>query len=269
LQAKKLTLIGVLALAVAIAGCSDSGVNSINSRDEADFGKVSAASYEDNEQDQGINDGAELVKTPAELTASISEDRRLKELTVTVFRTEIEGGCWYLKTNNGNTFEPIFEQDAPKLFKGMRLKIKGYVDTELPTICQIAPVFRIKKFEILQPAEDTSARPEVEISEGKDVIVLYPPNATDLKNTYPKKKPAVSVDANNRITLKGIYGVTEEGCMFLKINGDEIVELNFLQGPNPNIKEDTLIKVVGDYSLLTGSRCQLGQIFNVMYFDII
>lgn len=269
MQAKKLTLIGVLAVAVAVAGCSDSGVNSISNPDEANFDKVLMASYEDSQE---TIDRAELVRPGAELTASILEAepaRQRMKLTVTVFRSEIEGGCWYLKTKKGNTFEPLFGKDAPKLFEGMRLRISGYVDTEIPTICQIAPVFRIEKFEILQPAGDALAKPEEKIDEETDVFVLYPPKATELRNTYAKKKPVVSVDAKNRITLKGIYGVFEKGCMFLKINGDEVVELNFLQGINPNIKENTLIKVIGNYSLLTGSRCQLGPIFNVVYFDII
>jgi hypothetical protein len=272
LQAKKLTLIGVLAVAVAIAGCSDSGVNSFNNPDEGNFGRVSLGSLEDNEQDQGTGDGAELVKTPAELTALISKGKRArkhKELTVTVFRIEIEGGCWYLKTKSGNTFEPLFEQDAPNLFQGMRLRVKGHVDPEIPTICQIAPVFRIKQFEILQSTGNALAKPEEGTGVESDVFVLYPPEATDLGNTYPKEKPWASVDAKDRITLKGIYGVADKGCMFLKINGDKIVELNFQQGINPNIKEKTLIKVIGDYSLLTVSRCQLGPIFNVVYFEII
>lgn len=269
MQAKKLTLIGALAVSVAVAGCSDSGVNSISNPDEANFNKVSMPSYEDNQE---TIDRAEPVRSRAELTASVFEAETAKKhmgLTVTVLRIEIEGGCWYLKTKKGNTFEPLFGKDAPKLFEGMRLKISGYVDTEIPTICQIAPVFRIEKFEILQPAGDALIRSDEKMDEETDVFVLYPPKAPELRNTNAKKRPVVSVDADNRINLKGIYGVVEKGCRFLKINGGEVVELNFLQSLNPKIKENTLIKVSGHYSLRTGSRCQLGPIFNVVYFDTI
>jgi hypothetical protein len=112
-------------------------------------------------------------------------------------------------------------------------------------------------------------KPEERTGIEKDVFVLYPPEATESGNTYPEKKPVISVDAKNWITLKGIYGISEKGCMFLKIDRDETVELKFPEGVNPKIKENTLIEVIGEYSLLTGSRCQLGPIFNIVRFDII
>ena len=65
--------------------------------------------------------------------------------------TDVEGGCYFLKTNNGDTYTPVTPKGL-KLERGMQLKAQGYVNKDLITICGMGPAFVIQNFEIFDPA---------------------------------------------------------------------------------------------------------------------
>ncbi|UCC80623.1 MAG: hypothetical protein JSW64_04490 [Candidatus Zixiibacteriota bacterium] len=66
-----------------------------------------------------------------------------------VQRIDIEGGCFYLKADDGNTYTPVAPKDLT-LKEGIELKTKGYVDKDIAFFCGNGPAFVIEEYEITE-----------------------------------------------------------------------------------------------------------------------
>jgi hypothetical protein len=216
-----------------------------------------------------INRGAVVTVTQADIgysarieSGSPNSDfsRQLKpvEFQATVKKSDIEGGCWYLETKDSDTYMPVFDENDLVLQKGMELLVSGYVDFSLNSICQVGPVVRIEKYEILSSdgyirtaAVDTEKRNEQNVeSTSKNYITDDP--------VLEEDKSPVGMTA-----LKGYKYVNEEGCMYLASIDEIIAELEFSGNSKPEFSGGELAYVKGKFSLLTTSPCQLGPLFHV------
>lgn len=246
MSASRFTLIGLMAIAVMVAGCSE---KSIVGPDQAEnfSGKAIKSGPRAEELDhQAMDNGSKRI---------------YKTLLVTAHKVDVEGGCWYIKEEGGKVFEPAFNEKCVNLKEGMKLKVYGWVDLGLASYCMIGPIFRIEHYTILPVNDGTAStlkRSDSYMSSGKaaDVVAKKSTANTD-------KQPAPS-DA-----LRGFYNATEEGCMFIENKKGVIAELNFTKGVCPNIAKGALITVWGSYSLLAWSPCQLAPVFNVNTFEVV
>ena len=85
-----------------------------------------------------------------------SESERFSILAK-VQRIDVEGGCWYLESDNGDTYTPVTPENLI-LKQGMKLKANGYIDKEIAFFCGNGPAFVIENYEIIdenqEPGED-------------------------------------------------------------------------------------------------------------------
>jgi hypothetical protein len=89
-----------------------------------------------------------------------SESERFSILAK-VQRIDVEGGCWYLESNSGDTYTPV-SPDELSLKQGMKLKADGYVDKDVAFFCGNGPAFVIEEYEIIDedqaPGDDRDWR---------------------------------------------------------------------------------------------------------------
>ncbi len=65
-------------------------------------------------------------------------------------------GCWYLQTDEGVLFEPIFcVREALELRQGLRLQVYGYVEPDAPQTCAFGPVFYAEETQVIERPDDT------------------------------------------------------------------------------------------------------------------
>jgi hypothetical protein len=76
-----------------------------------------------------------------------SESERFSILAK-VQRIDVEGGCWYLESNSGDTYTPV-SPDELSLKQGMKLKADGYIDKDIAFFCGNGPAFVIEDYEII------------------------------------------------------------------------------------------------------------------------
>jgi len=58
-------------------------------------------------------------------------------------------GCWFLRTDDGRQFEPIFCTYEPiELKQGLRIRVYGYVEPDAPQTCALGPVFYAEQIQI-------------------------------------------------------------------------------------------------------------------------
>ena len=65
---------------------------------------------------------------------------------------DIEGGCWYLESDNGDTYTPVTPDDL-NLKNGMKLKAEGYIDKNIAFFCGNGPAFVIEDYEIFDEGQ--------------------------------------------------------------------------------------------------------------------
>ncbi len=59
-------------------------------------------------------------------------------------------GCWYLRTQDGTFYEPIFCLAEPiDLNQGMWVNVFGYVEPDAPQTCGIGPVFNALRTRVI------------------------------------------------------------------------------------------------------------------------
>lgn len=214
----------------------------------------------------GKTQAPEVVLTQDEINSpdmqSESRDAGNKRLSmeVTLQRSEVEGGCWYLETAKGTRYEPYFGEDSPGFRVGKKLLVSGYVDTNLNTFCMIGPVFKVEKYK--------------EISAESIMSILQPADIQEKKSAASVTGGSWSAgDDNwaedNWITLKGYFGSNDEGCPYIYNEKGVIAELNFVDQVCPNIRKGASIIVTGSYSLLAWSPCMMATLFNVEKYKVI
>jgi Protein of unknown function (DUF5818) len=67
----------------------------------------------------------------------------------TVIKSEVEGGCLGLNTDNGKTYQLIGKADQEVLVPGARVRVTGRVREDVATICQIGTPFEVASAERL------------------------------------------------------------------------------------------------------------------------
>lgn len=198
----------------------------------------------------------------------LTEDSQEQKIERTSFeatmkRSEVEGGCWYLETDEKVKYTPYFEMGPHKLSAGDRILVFGYVDVNMSSYCMIGPVFHVEKFTRIS-RDDEAPSSDVEAGIVWRAHVSSAGSAAD--EYQADSKEADSQD--DSIILKGSFGVTEEGCFYLQDEKGIIAELYFVQRICPNIQDGTPIVVEGSFSLLTWSPCLIGELFNVEKFQV-
>jgi hypothetical protein len=202
------------------------------------------------------------------LTADSQEqkiDRTSFEATLK--RSEVEGGCWYLETDDKVRYTPYFEMGPHKLSVGDRILVFGYIDENMSSYCMIGPVFHVEKFTRISRNDETSSSgAESEIAGRAHVG-----SAGSAADEYqPNSNEAESAESQENVhMLKGYFGSTEKGCYYIEGEKGIIAELYFVQRICPNIQDGTSIVVEGAYSLLTWSPCQMAELFNVEKFQVV
>jgi hypothetical protein len=90
-----------------------------------------------------------------QLNSIVPEDGNIERITfqATLMRSEVEGGCLYLETDEGIHYSPYFAKGRPSFVIGSELIVSGYVDMNMNTICQIGDVFNVEKYKILKTVD--------------------------------------------------------------------------------------------------------------------
>jgi hypothetical protein len=256
MKTAKFTMIVLSATAIFLGGCS--GDNRVTAPDDFTIDEELAFTMESDKQLEAENNAARIA------TESYGQEIEREDFTATVYKSEVEGGCWYLENVEFARYTPYFEGNAPRLHVGQNLHVFGYVDKNMSSFCMIGPVFHIEKYKILSGNEN---RLTSEIDTELVYDVVGQPAVGNADVYRPVAEDAVSHSATT--ILKGYYGTSKEGCMYITDGREIIVELNFNQRICPNIRNGSLIAVKGEYSLLAWSPCQLAPLFNVEKFQVL
>lgn len=115
-----------------------------------------------------------------------------------VQRIDIEGGCFYLKADDGNTYTPVTPKDLT-LKEGMELKAEGYIDKDIAFFCGNGPAFVIVSYEITKenqvPKDDKYERGSItDNGSGEDLDPTradedrYRDNTSERERDYLEKK---------------------------------------------------------------------------------
>jgi hypothetical protein len=71
----------------------------------------------------------------------------LVTLTGTIRKLEVEGTCYQLAANDGKNYELIGK--FPKR-NGVKVQVRGSIETEVATICQVGQPFKVKSVRVVQ-----------------------------------------------------------------------------------------------------------------------
>jgi len=177
MKATRLTLIGLAVAALIIGGCSqDNRILDPNVESESNAARIAV-------RDDG------------------SAQEQLS-ITARVLRTEVEGGCWYLSTENGDSYTPLPPKSLT-LKLGMVLKAEGYVDKNIVFFCGFGPAFVIEEYKILSESEIAFAdRTHKSGASDSDVSSSSAQDATSVQK-FDKKLSISDSDAGSKPTDDG------------------------------------------------------------------
>lgn len=83
------------------------------------------------------------------------------------------------------------------------------------------------------------------------------------------KTPEVQVDIRGNRLLGFYYYDRRNHCMSLLVGNDNYIELTSLSGNPVNIRNGSLVRVIGMYNTVPGSRCQLPTSFQFLTITVI
>ena len=261
MNSTKLIVAAFAAVAVVAGGCSvDHSITGSGADVSGDF-ESSQVNLAKSSIGEDINIG---------LSAD-NQEQKIDRINfeATVKKSEVEGGCWYLETDDAVRYTPYFESGGAKLIVGQRLEVYGYIDVNMSSYCMIGDVFHVEKYtNVARNDEKITGESESQTSGmaagGGGAVAT---SAAD--ENKPAAGAAESADAQGSAdVLKGYFGVTDEGCYFIEDGREVIAELYFVQRICPNIQKGASIMVEGSYSLLTWSPCQMAPLFNVEEFQV-
>ncbi len=79
-----------------------------------------------------------------------ADDRTMVTVEGTLGINDVTTGCWYLRTDSGTLYEPIFCVSEPiELKEGLRVKVLGYIDSDAPQTCGLGPVFNALQTQVI------------------------------------------------------------------------------------------------------------------------
>jgi hypothetical protein len=138
----KLTIIALSAAAVVFSGCSTDN-------------RIAGPEYDSNlEIDNKLAELNSVTLDPgsaARVAVRDSDSDREAErfsIIAKVQRLDVENGCWYLLSDNGDTYTPVSLMDLI-LESDMMLKATGYIDNNIQFFCGNGPAFVIESYEII------------------------------------------------------------------------------------------------------------------------
>lgn len=210
MNAMRITLAGVLMIVVAAMGCSHKGVIT---------GPVGPA--EEVTSTAGVPTSTPAYRQSVELRHWLSFEATLQQ-------KGIEGGCWYLETDKGERYEPDFGVKHG-LAAGMRLRVKGYLEPWIASVCQLGPILRIVDYQVISTKESMDSKG--------------------------------SQKAKGGLSFAGVLGQTKQGCYFIT-TVKEIIALELQASPGPSAL-GSRVKVTGEWGVLPYSPCELGPLFVV------
>jgi hypothetical protein len=130
MNATKLTIIALSAAAIMFSGCStDNHVLGPVSDLQSEIGAVTLDRVDINSN--------EAAPGPKYFV-----------IVAKVLSLDIEGGCWYLQADDGNTYTPVTPKDLT-LEDGLKFKAEGYQDDNIQFFCGNGPAFVIESYEII------------------------------------------------------------------------------------------------------------------------
>lgn len=216
--------------------------------------------------DVGRSQGPEVAQpqedsnSPDMLAASHEEANKRFSLEVTLRKSEVEGGCWYLETAKGAIYEPCFGEDSPVLRVGKKLMVSGYVDENIVTYCMIGPVLMVEKYREISTESINRGWQPADIRGSGSAALAVGGSRSTVDGEWA---------GDNWITLEGYFGSNDEGCLYIYNEKGIFAELNFGDGICPNIRNGAPIVLTGTYSLLDWSPCQMAPLFNVEKYEVI
>jgi len=200
-----------------------------------------------------------------------NQEQKIERLNfkATVKKSEVEGGCWYLETDDAVRYTPYFESGEAKLSVGQRLEVFGYVDVNMSSYCMIGDVFHVEKYtSVARDDERITREAEFDISDAG--AAHGSPVATSAADENQSGASDAAAFQSDPTGLIGLYFVNKEGCEYITDGKDILAELHFNWLKRlPLIPDGTLISVKGEYSLLTWSPCALAPLFNVEEFEVL
>jgi hypothetical protein len=138
----KLTILALSAAAIVFSGCSTDN-------------RIAGPGYDNNpEIDNKLDELSSLTVEPnlsARVAVRDSDSDEEQERFAIVAKVEmlnVENGCWYLVTNDGETYTPVTPKELT-LESGLGLKAEGYIDKDIQFFCGNGPAFVIEKYELL------------------------------------------------------------------------------------------------------------------------
>jgi hypothetical protein len=141
MNATKLTMIVFAATAIVIGGCSSD--NRITGPGNAVVPDIDKDLVENVSPAETENNAGRIS------LGSFDQKIERMDFEATVEKSNVEGGCWYLENVEFARYTPYFEENAPKLYIGLKLHVSGYIDENMSSYCMIGPVFHIEKYKIL------------------------------------------------------------------------------------------------------------------------
>lgn len=136
--AKRIALIGILAAAIFIVGCSDK--KSANAPTFASTEEPTIATPLDrpNPNNEGVDIG---IGKQVDFVGSMH-------------KTEENGGCWYILSTSGLQFVTNFNKE-PELWEGLYLHVYGYILDEVAD-CIKSNYIQVEDYTVIRNAEEES-----------------------------------------------------------------------------------------------------------------
>jgi hypothetical protein len=79
--------------------------------------------------------------------SSSQTESAIVTISGTIHKLEIEGTCYQLATDNGKKYELMGK--FPKQ-DGMKVQVRGIVQTDVATICQVGQPFKVKSYRTIK-----------------------------------------------------------------------------------------------------------------------
>lgn len=170
--AKRIALIGILAVAIFIVGCSDKQTATAPTLVSVEQPTVATPMDRSNPGSDGVDFGI---------------GKRV-EFVGSMHKTEENGGCWYIHSTSGMDFATMFVKE-PELWEGLYLRVNGYILDELADCLKI-PYIQLDSYEIIKNAEDenrqTTLIGSLEIAEGGECSYLVTDDKLNVELIFPQ-----------------------------------------------------------------------------------
>jgi hypothetical protein len=131
--AKKIALIGILAVAIFIVGCSDK--KSANAPILSSVEEPSIATPLDR-------------PGPTNDQSDVDINKRITFIGI-MHRSDDINGCWFIESLSGLDFVPIFEKE-PEFYDGLYLRVYGFEVPNSLADCIKSSYFSVEKYEVVK-----------------------------------------------------------------------------------------------------------------------